>query len=340
MTAMKHARFTVPAWQRAYAEAVTSPAELLRALDLPASLLPAAEQAHDQFTVRVPRGFLARMEPGNPRDPLLRQVLPLSDETRETGGFVDDPVGDLQAMPVPGVLHKYRGRVLLIATGACAINCRYCFRRHFPYADAGAASRHWQRALDYIAGDTSVEEVILSGGDPLVLADHKLAELADELAAISHVQRLRIHSRLPIVLPERVNGAFLEWFTGTRLTPVLVLHANHPAELDQTVGDACVRLRQSGVTLLNQSVLLRGVNDDVRTLVRLSEGLFDHGVLPYYLHTLDPVRGAAHFDVPEERARTLEEELIRLLPGYLVPRLVREEPGEPGKTPLSTSIHK
>lgn len=339
MSAIIHTRNTTP-WQRLYAEAITSPTELLAALGLPSSLLPAADNGHALFPVRVPRGFLSRMEHGNLEDPLLRQVLPLDGETVDADGFIDDPVGDMAAMAIPGVLHKYHGRVLLIATGACAVNCRYCFRRHFPYAEAGAASRHWDAAVEYIATDATITEVILSGGDPLVLADHKLATLARRLADIPHVQRLRIHSRLPVVLPERIDAALLEWFTGTRLAPVMVLHANHPAELDDSVRAACHRLRAAGVTLLNQAVLLRGVNDTPDALCSLSERLFDFGVLPYYLHVLDPVRGASHFQVGDDRARQLIEALTRTLPGYLVPKLVREEAGETGKTPLATAIHK
>ncbi|MEX0730238.1 MAG: EF-P beta-lysylation protein EpmB [Aquisalimonadaceae bacterium] len=340
MTAIIHPRKSLPGWQQAYAQAITSPADLLDALDLPRALLPGAVDGHGLFPVRVPRGFLSRMERGNPHDPLLRQVLPLDAESATVEGFIDDPVGDLAAMPVPGVLHKYQGRVLLIATGACAVNCRYCFRRHFPYADAGAAGRHWDAAVNYIAANSSIREVILSGGDPLVLADQKLAALVHRLAAIPHLRRLRIHSRLPVVLPERISDDLLAWFTASRLAPVLVLHANHPAELDQTVQAACAKLKAAGITLLNQAVLLRGVNDNAAVLSRLSERLFECGVLPYYLHVLDPVRGASHFEVGDEIARQLMETLTRTLPGYLVPKLVREEPGVAAKTPLSTAIHK
>jgi len=333
-------RQAVEHWQSVYARALTSPAQLLDALGLPASLLPGALAGQAQFPLRVPAGFVARMARGNPHDPLLRQILPLDAEVLPAEGFVDDPVGDMAAMPVPGVLHKYPGRVLLIATGACAVNCRYCFRRHFPYADANAASHHWDAALAYIAADTSISEVILSGGDPLVLADHKLAELARRLADIPHLQRLRIHSRLPVVLPERINLEFLAWFTATGLKPVMVLHANHPAELDATVVAACNRMRSAGVALFNQSVLLQGVNDDAQVLCRLSEALFDAGVMPYYLHTLDPVRGASHFRVCPDRARGLAAEMTRLLPGYLIPKLVREDAGQASKTPLMTALHQ
>jgi EF-P beta-lysylation protein EpmB len=222
--------------------------------------------------------------------------------------------------------------VLLMTTGACAVHCRYCFRRAFPYARVNAAAGEWRQALQALAASEDVEEVILSGGDPLSLSDRRLAALAEGLARIPHLRRLRVHSRLPVVLPERVTDELLDWFAGGRLKPVLVLHANHANELDADVAAACARLAGAGVTLLNQSVLLRGVNDDSDTLTRLSEHLFDAGVLPYYLHLLDPVAGAAHFDVPERRARELMAGLAARLPGYLVPRLVREESGRAAKT--------
>ena len=244
-----------------------------------------------------------------------------------------DPVGDLAAQTVPGVLHKYHGRVLLVATGACAVHCRYCFRRHFPYTASNAASRHWQFALRYIQNDQSIKEVILSGGDPLSLSDARLESLAAAVAQIPHVTRLRIHTRLPIVIPERVNNALLNWLGGSRLQPVIVLHANHANEIDEAVSRAIGRLREQRVTLLNQSVLLRGVNDSIQTLVELSEALFNIGVLPYYLHLLDPVQGAAHFDVDHQRALYLIDNVRARLPGYLVPRLVREQPGAPHKIP-------
>ena len=339
MTASIPAIRSISDWRRAYADCVTSPEELLHMLGLPSYLLPGARRASALFPLRVPRGYVARMQTGNPDDPLLRQVLPLDAETSDSAGFMD-PVGDLRAMPVPGVLHKYKGRVLLITTGACAINCRYCFRRHFPYADANASDRQWDAALAYIREDDSVSEVILSGGDPLVLADHKLHYLVARLADIAHVERLRIHSRLPVVLPERVTDGLLDSLAGNRLQTVMVLHANHGAELDASVHAACAALRGAGTTLLNQTVLLRGVNDDTAALEDLSLRLFAMGVLPYYLHALDPVRGAAHFLVSEQRAADLAAELADRLPGYLVPRLVRELAGEPGKTPLTTPRHR
>jgi len=322
-------------WQAALARAITNPAELLAMVGLGEEWLPAARAAAGLFPLRVPRGFVARMRPGDPHDPLLRQVLPLAEECVAQEGFGADPVGDLAAMTVPGVLHKYQGRVLLTSTGACAVHCRYCFRRHFPYADANAAADHWRAALEYVAGDDSISEVILSGGDPLSLSDRRLAELAHGLHGIAHLRRLRLHTRLPIVLPERVDGELLDWLGATRLRTIVVVHANHANEIDSPVRAALARLKAAGVELLNQSVLLRGVNDNADALTALSEDLFEAGVLPYYLHLLDRVQGAAHFDVPDEVARSLMTELNRRLPGYLVPRLVREIPGAPGKVPAA-----
>ncbi len=322
----------VPCWQRELAQAITDPAELLRELELDPALLPAARAATARFPLRVPRGFVARMRKGDPDDPLLRQVLPLGAELEATPGFVNDPVGDRAAQAAPGVLHKYHGRALLIVTGACAVHCRYCFRREFPYAEAHAGVDEWRLALAYLANDPSIREVILSGGDPLSLSDRRLGVLLAALDQIPHLERLRIHSRQPIVLPERVDDGLLERLAQTRLRLVLVVHANHPRELDETVRTALARLAATGVTLLNQAVLLRGVNDSTTVLAELSEALFAARVLPYYLHLLDPVRGAAHFDVNETEASAIIKTLRRRLPGYLTPRLVREQPGQPAKT--------
>jgi len=324
----------VPAWQSALAHAIRDPAELLAAVGLGREWLPAAQAAARLFPLRVPRGFVRRIRQNDPHDPLLRQVLPLAEECLVVEGFADDPVGDHAAMVAPGVLHKYEGRVLLTVTGACAVHCRYCFRRHFPYAEANPAVDHWREALKYIAADHSISEVILSGGDPLTLADSRLAGLARELAAIPHVRRLRLHTRLPIVLPERVDDELLHWLGGAGLKTVMVVHANHANEIDASVHAALARLRRADIELLNQSVLLRGVNDNVDALARLSETLFAAGVLPYYLHQLDKVQGAAHFEVREETARRLMAALQQRLPGYLVPRLVREISGAPGKVAL------
>lgn len=321
-----------PHWQRELARAVTDPAELVRLLRLDPALVEPARRAGRQFRLRVPRGYVARMRPADPADPLLRQVLPLGVEEADVAGFGADPVRDIAAMAASGVLHKYRGRVLLTTTGACAVHCRYCFRRHFPYADANPSINSWQPALEYLAADDSVEEVILSGGDPMTLSDEKLGALIDALAALPHVRRVRVHTRLPIVLPERITSELCARLTATRLQAVAVVHANHANEIDARVNDAFEALRAAGVTLLNQSVLLKTVNDDADALCALSEALFSAGVLPYYLHLLDRVAGARHFEVEEENAHRLWEQMQARLPGYLVPRLVREVPGAPAKT--------
>jgi EF-P beta-lysylation protein EpmB len=319
-----------PKWQTELAHAISDPAELLQRLGLERAWLPGALRAARLFPLRVPLGFVERMKLGDPDDPLLKQVLPLAAECQEKPGFTADPVNDLGAMPMPGLLHKYHGRTLLIATGACAVHCRYCFRRHFPYGDAHVFAESW-RALDYIAADSSIQEVILSGGDPLSLNDRRLRELVARIEAISHVKRLRIHTRQPVVLPERVDDALLDWLQACQLKKIIVIHANHANEIDASVADAFKRLSGASATLLNQSVLLRGVNDSVDALCALSEALFAAGVLPYYLHLLDKVQGAAHFEVPAQRAKRLTKELNSRLPGYLVPRLVLERVGEPGK---------
>jgi EF-P beta-lysylation protein EpmB len=322
-------------WQRLLAEAIDDPAELLRALDLPDRLLPAARRAAALFPLRVPAPYLHRIRPGDAADPLLRQVLPLDLECETRPGYSADPLAESAAQPVPGLLKKYHGRALLIATGACAVHCRYCFRRHFPYADAHAGGSRLDPALAAIAADASIGEVILSGGDPLSLSDPRLAELTARIAAIPHVHTLRIHSRLPVVLPQRVTGDLLAGLRRLPLRKVLVLHSNHPCELDADVDAALAALTGAGVTLLNQAVLLRGVNDDSGTLASLSERLHRAGVLPYYLHLLDRVHGTAHFEVSQTTAEALIEALRARLPGYLVPRLVREIPGEPGKTVIA-----
>lgn len=323
-----------PQWQNALRDAVRSPAELLELLGLPRSLLDTSPRAAHSFPLRVPRAYVARMRRHDPDDPLLRQVLPLAAEDDDSAGYGPDPVGDLPALAAPGVLHKYRGRALLVTTGACGVHCRYCFRRHFPYGDANPTVDQWRPALAYIASDTTISEVILSGGDPLSLPDARLAELIEQLAALPHVRRLRVHTRLPIVLPERVDDGLCAWLAATPLQKVVVVHANHANEIDTATAAALGRLRGCGATLLNQSVLLRGVNDAVASLADLSEALFAAGVLPYYLHLLDKVRGAAHFDVTETEAVRLVTELRSRLPGYLVPRLVREIAGEASKRPI------
>lgn len=328
-----------PRWQQLWRDAVRDPRELLRLLGLDSGGLAISDEAAAQFPLRIPRGFIARMRRGDPDDPLLRQVLPLDAEMTPMPGFGLDAVGDSAAKAGSGVIRKYRGRALLVATGSCAVNCRYCFRRHFPYAEETAAAGGWREAIELIRGDDSIDEVILSGGDPWSLATAKLAELTQALATVPHLRRLRVHTRLPIVLPERVDAALLDWVRTLPWPLTVVLHANHANEFDTSVDDALARLRQTGAalpgfTLLNQAVLLRGVNDSVDALADLSERGHRAGVLPYYLHQLDRVQGAAHFEVPDEHARELHRALAARLSGYLVPRLVREVAGDPGKRPL------
>jgi len=320
-------------WRRAWRDAITDPLELLRLLDLPelATRLSADAAA---FPLRVPRGFVARMRRGDATDPLLRQVLPLDDEDRIVPGFGLDAVGDLAARGARGVLHKYNGRALLVATGSCAVHCRYCFRRHFPYADEAAAANGWREAIDYLRADASIDEVLLSGGDPFSLATAKLADLTDALRTVPHLRRLRIHTRLPVVLPERIDASLLHWLGALPWPMVVVIHANHANELDSSVARALAALRQRGVRLYNQAVLLRGVNDDIGALITLSTRLFELDVQPYYLHQLDRVTGTAHFEVDDSRAVDLLRSVRDRLPGYLVPQLVREIPGAASKTPV------
>lgn len=321
-------------WQQLWRDAVRDPHELLELLGLQALSANLSNDAAAQFPLRVPHGFLARMRPGDPDDPLLRQVLPVDEEMRVVAGFGLDAVGDGAAKTATGVIQKYRGRALLVATGSCAVHCRYCFRRHFPYADETAARDGWREAVEAIRADPGVDEVLLSGGDPLSLATPKLVELTDALAGIPHLKRLRIHSRLPVVLPERVDGPLQTWLAALPWPVAFVIHANHANEFDASVDTALARLRDSGAQLLNQAVLLRGVNDNVDALAALSERSFVAGVLPYYLHQLDRVAGVAHFEVSDDRARELHAALAARLSGYLVPRLVREVPGDSGKRPL------
>ncbi len=321
-------------WQDELADLIRDPEELLNLLQLDPEQLPAARLAAAEFALRVPRSFVQRMEPGNPNDPLLMQVLPIGEELELSPGYVQDPVGDLASNPVPGLIHKYHGRVLLVAAGHCAINCRYCFRRHFPYQDNQPDRKQWQLALDYIRSDSSITEVIYSGGDPLAIADKQLSWLSEELAAIPHLERLRVHTRLPVVVPSRIDEACLDWLSKTRLQSVVVLHINHAQEIDLELQDSIERLKQVGVTVLNQSVLLKGVNDNIEALCTLSESLFKAGVMPYYLHLLDKVEGAQHFDVSEKHALDLREGMLKRLPGYLIPKFVREIAGMPAKSTL------
>jgi EF-P beta-lysylation protein EpmB len=283
----------------------------------------------------VTRAYVSRIRRGDPDDPLLLQVLPRAAELADVAGYEGDPLQERSARRAPNLLQKYHARALLIATEACAIHCRYCFRREFPYAESREGDGRLRAALEAIAADDTLQEIILSGGDPLSLSDARLASITDALSAMTHVRRLRVHTRQPVVLPSRVDEGLIDWIRGIRLPMTFVLHVNHANEIDAEVRTACGRLRAAGVTLLNQSVLLRGVNDELQTLETLSGALFDAGVLPYYLHLPDRVRGTAHFDVEETRARELLAQLSARLSGYLVPRLVREVPGAPAKMSIA-----
>jgi EF-P beta-lysylation protein EpmB len=318
-------------WQEELATAVRDPFELCQLLDLDERVAREAVAAAGDFPLLVPRGFVARMRRGDPADPLLLQVLPRASERVDVQGFVPDPLGELDARGGPGLIRKYRGRVLLLATGGCSVNCRYCFRRAFPYATSGVTSAGLRSAVAAISADETIHEVILSGGDPLLLDDEQIGGLIGMLADIPHVRRLRVHSRMPVVLPARVTERLLHLLGSTRLASSLVMHVNHPAEIDDEVAEAAGRLAVGRVLLFNQSVLLAGINDDAEVLVTLSERLIDIGVVPYYLHLLDRVTGTAAFEVAESRALAIHAELTARLSGYAVPRLVREEAGRPAK---------
>lgn len=322
-------------WPAALKAAVRDPVELCRLLDLPASFHAPARQAARLFPVFVSREYLARIPPRDPYHPLLRQVLPLSDELASDPEYTPDPVGDRAATRHPGLLQKYAGRALLVTTPACAIHCRYCFRRHFAYQGTPRSPEAWTTVWACLAADPTIQEVVLSGGDPLTLPDAQLAALRQQLERIPHLRRWRLHTRLPIAIPQRVTDQLVTLLRQSRLAPWVVIHANHPAELDEAVGDAVQRLVDAGIPVLNQSVLLRGVNDSTETLAALSQRLLDLRVIPYYLHQLDRVSGAAHFWVPVDRGQALIAALRARLPGYAVPRYVREIPGEPSKIGLA-----
>ncbi len=326
--------FPRASWGQVLAESLRSCDELLALVQLQVTDFPDGLSMAKHFPLLVPRPFVERMRKGDPLDPLLLQVLPLGAEEQLHPGFSADPLGEQSSNVATGIIHKYHGRVLLLAASGCAINCRYCFRRHFPYSENRLGRAQWQSALSYIAQDASITEVILSGGDPLMLQDEHLAELVESIAEIAHVQRLRIHSRLPVVIAERLTDQLTDILTRTRLRSSLVLHVNHPQELTPVHAQRLALMRQAGVTLLNQTVLLKGVNDSAEVLIELSEQLFNHHVLPYYLHVLDRVQGAQHFDLSSSEAYALYQQMLAKLPGYLVPKLVREEAGQPHKTPL------
>lgn len=318
-------------WQQQLADAFNTIEDLCRYLHLSPDDLPVSAAATENFPLRVPLSFAACIEKGNPHDPLLRQVLPVDEELFAYPGFSNDPVGDLASATQSGVLHKYHGRVLLINTGSCAINCRYCFRRNFPYSELQLSKQKEDAAIQTLQNDTSISEVILSGGDPLLLSDSRLTKLIQQLDSIKHLKRIRIHSRLPIVLPARITKELICTLSRSPKQIIVIVHCNHANELNDRVIAACNSLKNSGITLFNQSVLLKGVNDDAKVLGELSEQLFGHGIIPYYLHLLDKATGTGHFEVSEAKALTLIRQVQANLPGYLVPKLVKEQAGARSK---------
>ncbi|WP_298142825.1 EF-P beta-lysylation protein EpmB [uncultured Acinetobacter sp.] len=321
-------------WQSQLSDLITDPAELLNTLQLSNTLLQGAHLATASFKLRVPRAFVAKMQIGNPHDPLLLQVLPHHLELEEHPEFVTDPLAEEQANQQPGVLHKYKSRFLLTLTGACAVHCRYCFRRHFPYQENLPKQQDWPNIKQYIESQPDINEVILSGGDPLTLSNRKLAEWIDHLSSIPQLKFLRIHSRVPIVIPNRVDEVLISILKNSRLRIIVVVHSNHAAELDDFTCSKLSQLVDQKIIVLNQAVLLKGVNDSAKTLIDLSYRLFDAGVMPYYLHVLDKVKGAQHFDLDSSHIEHIYEDVLANLPGYLVPKLVREIAGENNKTPL------
>lgn len=324
-----------PSWQEILSRSITTPSQLLSRLGLSVDDWKAgADAGHALFPIRVPEPYLDRIEYGNPHDPLLRQVLPIDSEAQAAPGFVSDPLQEDAAIAAPGLIRKYKSRALLMVTGQCAINCRYCFRRHFPYQEHRLGREDREKVVDTLMASPEINEIILSGGDPLAANDRLLAQWASLLDSVPHLRRLRIHSRLPVVIPGRVCSELTDWLSASRLQKVLVVHINHAAEIDSATRTAMARLAKAGVTLLNQSVILRGVNDNTTALCNLSEALFDAGIMPYYLHAFDPVTGAHHFDVSDQRATELVREMQGQLPGFLVPKLVRELPGQASKTTL------
>jgi len=324
-------------WQKALARAIKTPEALAERLGLALESLPTLKGGHGTFPIKVTDYWLGLIEQGNPNDPLLRQILPDAAELLDVDGFVADPVDDDAAYRGNGVIQKYQGRALLITTGACAIHCRYCFRRHYPY-DENSSLKHLSNAVDLLANDTSLSEVILSGGDPLSLSDRRLSELLDKLEAIPHIKRIRLHTRTPVVLPQRISDSLIERLSRSNKSICIVLHVNHPNEITQELAAALAPLKHSGISLLNQSVLLKGINDSSAILRELSEKLFPIGVLPYYCHLLDPVQGAAHFNVEKSAAEKIEAELKATLSGYLVPKFVREVPHASSKVTLADCV--
>ena len=324
----------IPSWQQELQSAFTNISDLLRFLQLNVDDLSPYHNAAKGFPLLVTENYAERITKADWNDPLLRQVLPHPNELETHPDFLSDPVGDKQSSVSPGLLHKYHGRVLMITTAACAIHCRYCFRREFPYADNSAQRSQFDSIKQYLSSNPSVTEVILSGGDPLTLSDSRFTQLFELICEFPQVERIRIHSRLPIVLPSRITQTLLDTLAASNKKVIIVIHANHPNELSTEVSSVLLAIKNIGVTLLNQTVLLRGVNDNANTLTELSHRLFDCHTMPYYLHTLDKVAGALHFDSTMQHTHEIYDQIKQKLPGYLVPKLVCEEAGKPYKTLL------
>lgn len=326
-------------WQQSLADVITNPNTLLEMLHLKPEQVDLCAIDSLKFPFRVPREYVARMRLGDPRDPLLLQILPTKQELSAMPGYSHDPLQEEKANKLPGLIHKYKGRVLLTIAGACAINCRYCFRQHFSYEDNNPGRAGWQKVVDYVAADPTINEIIFSGGDPLIAKDSLLAQIIEPISKLPQIKRLRIHTRLPIVIPQRVTNELITLLIKSGLQIIVVVHANHPNEIDTSVEGSLFAMRKAGITILNQAVLLKNINDDPIVLAELSEKLFASGCLPYYLHTLDKVMGSAHFDVEISRAKEIHWQLSQILPGYLVPKLVKEVPGVLSKVPINLDIN-
>lgn len=283
---------------------------------------------HPTFPISLPRRLAEKIEPGNIQDPIFRQFVPLCDETTTVDGFLCDPLHECEVRPCSNLLHKYYGRALLMTTSACGMHCRFCFRRHFPFS---SSRKDFSEELSYLLSHTEIEEVILSGGDPLALSTKTLSDLLARIENVPHIRRLRLHTRFPIGIPERIDEELLACLTSVKKPVVIALSVNHPKELDTDVREAFHRLKSIGIMLLSQTVLLRGINDSTQILCQLMAHLADFGVLPYYLHQLDRVAGAHHFEVPVSKGLELVATLRATLPGYMVPRYVQERPNHAGK---------
>lgn len=318
-------------WQKVLQENTLKAEELFEYLCLDQASL---QHINHKFPIKTTKNYASRIKKNDIHDPLLKQILPNENILAAVPGYSDDPLNEKNAIKVPGLLHKYHGRVLVTVTGACAIHCQYCFRQHYPYEGNTPSRAGWKNIVNYISENPSISEVIYSGGDPLMAKDSLLAELTEQLVKIKHLKRLRIHTRLPVVLPQRICDEFFDWMDPLSLQKVMVLHINHPNEIDNELIDAVQKLSAHKITVLNQSVLLRGVNDSAETLAELSEKLFSCGVMPYYLHMLDKVHGAEDFEVDEKEALSIFEELRKKVSGFLLPRLVREVAGELSKVAM------